>query len=77
MARSVSKQQVKFILTTKTNLAEKQINEFLESLEPMMVMRIEPIAVFSGPSFLVGAMIQYWVEEEDNDAICDTESISG
>lgn len=77
MARSVSKQQVKFILTTKTHIAEKQINEFLESLEPMMVMRIEPIAVFSGPSFLVGAMIQYWVEEEDDDANCDTESISG
>ena len=77
MARSVSKQQVKFILTTKTNLAEKQINEFLESLEPMMVMRIEPIAVFSGPSFLIGAMIQYWVEEEDDDANCDAESISG
>ena len=75
MARSVSKQQVKFILTTKTHTAEKQINEFLESLEPMMVMRVEPIAVFSGPSFLVGAMIQYWVEEEEDDTICDTESV--
>lgn len=73
----MAKQQVKYILTTKTHTAEKQINEFLESLEPMMVMRIEPIAVFSGPSFLIGAMIQYWVEEEDDDANRDTESING
>lgn len=71
-----AKQQIKYILTTKAHVAEKQINEFLETLEPMMVMRIEPIAVYSGPSFLVGAMIQYWVEEEDDDIIGDTDSIN-
>lgn len=72
----MAKQQIKYILTTKAHVAEKQINEFLETLEPMMVMRIEPIAVYSGPSFLVGATIQYWVEEEDDDIIGDTDSVN-
>ena len=50
--------QVKLILSSKTDKAERDINEFLKDKDPETT-KIRPLLTFNGPSYLVGAMVIY------------------
>ena len=62
----------KIIISSKAAKAEKEINEFLETIDGVMVLNVQPIVSFSGPSLIIGALISY-MEDVDDDVI-DTEN---
>lgn len=58
------KSKVKYIITTKPELAEKKVNEFLDELASnpnvySFEADIIPLVCYNGPAMIIGAMIRY------------------
>ncbi len=77
--------QTEWIVTTKAEVAQKKVNAFLESLDKkgMKLVAVKPLIAFSGPSLMIGAMIEYKTKidyysvlehlKEENDGFDNTE----
>lgn len=58
--------KTEWIVTSKAELAQKKVNDFIEAIENngYVVLEIKPLIAFSGPALMIGAMIEYEKEEE-------------
>lgn len=58
--------KTEWIVTSKAELAQKKVNDFIEAVENngYVVLEIKPLIAFSGPALMIGAMIEYEKEEE-------------
>lgn len=58
--------KTEWIVTSKAELAQKKINDFIEAIKNngYAVLEIKPLIAFSGPALMIGAMIEYEKEEE-------------
>ena len=58
--------KTEWIVTSKAELAQKKVNDFIEGIENdgMEVIDVKPLLAFSGPALIIGAMIEYEEAEE-------------
>ena len=67
--------RVEYIISSKTEVAQRRTNEFLAMLEEKKweLVDVKPMMGFSGPALMIGAMVLYFTKKEVTDETTNVE----